>query len=193
MWSVENPEERDELQVDGLKESIAFIISVIQEEATIMSPERIILGGISQGCATAIHALIFSGIQLGGFIGFCSWLPFEKKICEITNASLESKLSAYQAGLFQLAPANQGSSQTKFNTLSKTPFGTPVFLSHSRDDEVVPIRNLEILSQSLKGLGMSVEKKTYDSGGHWISEPEGVDNVVIFLKLVSLKDPGLAS
>jgi len=72
MWSVENPEERKDLQVQGLKESIAFIMDVIHQEAKFVPMERIILGGISQGCATAIYALMAIRVQIGGFISLCS-------------------------------------------------------------------------------------------------------------------------
>ena len=80
MWDVRHPLEKKELQIEGLRESISFILSVVRNEASIVQPERVILGGISQGCATAIHALLYGGIRLGGFIGLSSWLPFQDDI-----------------------------------------------------------------------------------------------------------------
>jgi lysophospholipase-2 len=80
MWSVEDSEERKELQVEGLKESIAMILDAIKSEASLVPTDHIILGGISQGCATAIRALFHGGIPLGGFIGLCSWLPFQEEV-----------------------------------------------------------------------------------------------------------------
>jgi lysophospholipase-2 len=71
MWSVEKPEERKELQVDGLKESIALILTVISREASFVPMDHIILVGISQGCATAVHALLQGDARLGGFIELC--------------------------------------------------------------------------------------------------------------------------
>jgi len=53
----------------GLQESIRDVLSLIREEAQTASLERIILSGISQGCAIAILTLLSSGIDLGGFIG----------------------------------------------------------------------------------------------------------------------------
>ena len=49
MWDMRSPQERKDLQIDGLRESIAFILSVIRTEAAFVPPERIIIGGISQG------------------------------------------------------------------------------------------------------------------------------------------------
>lgn len=84
MWSVENPSERREGQGEGLKESILEIIEVVRSEAAMVGGvERVILGGISKGCATAIYALLCGGIRIGGFIGISSWLPFEEDIKNI--------------------------------------------------------------------------------------------------------------
>jgi lysophospholipase-2 len=61
-------------------------------------------------------------------------------------------------------------------------FKTPVFLSHSKDDDVVPIRNGEKLHQGLEDLGFQVTWNAYEDGGYWINEPQGVDDIVQFLK-----------
>lgn len=102
MWEVRNPQERKDLQIDGLRVSVASILNVIRTEASIIPPERIILGGISQGCATAIHALLYGGIRLGGFVGLSSWLPFQVSyILEelfIPQVSRESLLLEYISG-----------------------------------------------------------------------------------------------
>ena len=45
IWNVKNPLERKETQVDGLRESISFILSVLRDEASLVQPERVILGG----------------------------------------------------------------------------------------------------------------------------------------------------
>lgn len=75
MSSTEHPHEDEEQQRDTLITSSDEIIEIIQQEAQIVGYENVILGGISQGCATAIHALLRCDQQLGGFIGFSGWLP----------------------------------------------------------------------------------------------------------------------
>jgi len=133
--------------------------------------DHIILAGISQGCATAILTLLTSEMQLGGFIGLCSWLPFQE---EVKQAAKEYSRSFEKLqSLFDLFPAKQASS----NQLK-----TPVFLSHSKDDDVVPVTNGEMMSSGLKGLGMNVTWRLYEDGGHWVNEPQGVDDMVQFLK-----------
>jgi len=56
VWDLIAPEEKEDLMIPGLKESIGQILDIIKEEAQEIPLERIILGGISQGCATAILA-----------------------------------------------------------------------------------------------------------------------------------------
>jgi lysophospholipase-2 len=78
MWSIENPEDREELQMAGLTASVSFILEVIRQEMNIIGagPNRIILGGISQGCAAAIYALFYSHERLGNLtITICTGLP----------------------------------------------------------------------------------------------------------------------
>ena len=146
MWSVEKPEERPELQTAGLCESASSILDVICKEALEVSLDRIILAGISQGCATAIHTLLAGNIQLGGFIGLSGWLPCYTET--VTRTALLDKATC-----------------------------TPVFLSHSEDDEVVPIENGYRLINELTKLQMSLGWSVYVDGGHWVNEPMGVDNI----------------
>lgn len=52
MWSVEYPQERPDLQIPGLRASVARIANLIQEEELLIPRTRIFLSGISQGFAT---------------------------------------------------------------------------------------------------------------------------------------------
>jgi lysophospholipase-2 len=65
---------------------------------------------------------------------------------------------------------------------SESASSTPVFLAHAKDDDVVPIKNGEKLCQNLKHLRMAVTWKAYKDGGHWINEPQGVNDIVAFLQ-----------
>jgi predicted esterase len=85
VWDVRNLEEKKELAIPGLRESIRQILEIIEQEAGIVPKERIILGDLSQGCATAILTLLSSGLEIGAFIGCCGWLPLQKSIEEFDN------------------------------------------------------------------------------------------------------------
>lgn len=100
-YSLEDPNARTELQVDGLKETSQFLRTLIDDEARLfresnnptVSDEysRIVIGGLSQGCAASVFCLLggFSGQdsgqhkRLGGFVGMSGWLPFEREIMEL--------------------------------------------------------------------------------------------------------------
>ncbi|CAJ2503324.1 Uu.00g107180.m01.CDS01 [Anthostomella pinea] len=79
-------------------------------------------------------------------------------------------------GLCSWLPITQNTQNT---TLSHK---TPIFLGHSKDDDVVPIKNGRGLRDSLIGRGLQVHWKEYEDVGHWINEPEGVDDMVAFMK-----------
>ena len=185
MWSVENPSEKNEIQIDGLRESVKEILDLIRTEAVLISPDRIILGGISQGCATAIHTLLYGGIRLGGFIGLNSWLPFEPEITTNMADNMAWRIVGdrlhYSRKMLN-TPTDQAETTSVLSDLSSTfVLETPVFLSHSQDDDVVPIANGKKLSTTLKKLGMVVSWKQYKEGGHWVNEPQGVDDIVSFI------------
>lgn len=185
IWCVEEPGKRKELQVTGLRESIKLILNVICEEASSVSTKHIILGGISQGCATAIHALMHCGVQLNGFIGLCGWLPFQEEIGTIARNT--TNVSSLQEIQILLNSSFSSSSSPALEKLSKnltSPLFTPVFLAHSIDDPIVPISNGKRLAEELDRLGMAVLWKAYEDGGHWINEPQGVDDMVDFLQTI---------
>ncbi|KAI0479847.1 lysophospholipase II [Xylaria cf. heliscus] len=57
----------------------------------------------------------------------------------------------------------------------------PVFLSHSVDDDVVPINNGRELRDVLQSRRFQVEWREYEDGGHWVNEPQGVDDIAHFM------------
>lgn len=181
IWSVEEPSTKKELQIDGLRESIGEILDIIRHEASLVPPERIILGGISQGCATAIHALLYGGIRLGGFIGLSSWLPFQDDIVTITTKFTKADALPQIRSLFHGTNHELKALQELSDLSGESALDTPTFLSHSQDDPIaLPINGMD-LSRTLEDLGLPVTWKSYEDGGHWINEPRGVDDIVAFL------------
>jgi predicted esterase len=91
-YSLENPGQRTDLQVEGLYETAEFIRGLVTEEARVLGEEnysKIILWGLSQGCAAGIFTLLGGWADtseahvLGAFIGMSGWLPFEQQLREI--------------------------------------------------------------------------------------------------------------
>ncbi|KAK0280128.1 hypothetical protein LTR35_008279 [Friedmanniomyces endolithicus] len=75
MYSTQNPHERHADQEARLYEAAASIAKIVNEEAGIVGSDHVFLGGISHGCATAVHTLLQISKPLAGLIGLCSWLP----------------------------------------------------------------------------------------------------------------------
>lgn len=103
-YSLENPNTRIELQLDGLHESSEFLRTLIDKEAKLLSDNssisngysRVIVGGLSQGCAASIFCLLGGfpltseegeSKRLGAFIGMSGWLPLEEEISGILKIS----------------------------------------------------------------------------------------------------------
>ncbi|KAK7546558.1 putative phospholipase/carboxylesterase [Phyllosticta citricarpa] len=84
-FSLNDPSERQHLQYDGIRETSAFIHDLIEKEACLVGLSNVGIGGLSQGCAAALHVLLNFGpkecvgkesASLAGFVGMSGWLPF---------------------------------------------------------------------------------------------------------------------
>ncbi|EGX93557.1 Phospholipase/carboxylesterase [Cordyceps militaris CM01] len=179
MWSVEEPEMKSELQRDDLVHSIQRVLAVIEEEEKLVPRNKIFLCGISQGFATAISLLLAEGQGgFAGLIGLCSWLPFSSQI--------EAKMTEHppNASIFTCLQTLYRSeeNQSILDAVPNKIRATPVLLGHAADDAVVPMENARRMNQILSALGLNVEWHEYEDGGHWINEPQGVDDIVSFIQ-----------
>lgn len=100
-YSLDDPNERTHLQVDGLMETAEFLRGLISQEARVFENQtsgesgyrRVILGGLSQGCAAGIFTLL-GGLgetgneKAGAFFGMSGWLPFERQLGDILGSDL---------------------------------------------------------------------------------------------------------
>lgn len=91
-YSIENPGERTDLQVEGLCGTAELIRDLISGEVRILGAHnhrKIILWGLSQGCAAGIFTLLggwpdaTETSTIGAFVGMSGWLPFEQQFHEI--------------------------------------------------------------------------------------------------------------
>lgn len=175
MWSVEDPAEQSEIQHEGLRRSIAAVLEVMASEEAILKDcsRSIFLAGISQGFA-AVVAAFFAGAgvrsSLGGLIGLSSWMPLGDKdeLVRFLGRGHDDVAGATSAGASTLPD-------------DSIPPSLPVFLSHSGDDDVVPVQHGRTL-QDILGEAQAVEWHEYKDGGHWINEPQGVDDIANFLR-----------
>lgn len=174
MWAVENPTERAEIQHDGLRRSVEAILEIVRDEEAHFKEgmPKIFLAGISQGFATAVAAYFSAGARngnatttrLAGLIGLSSWMPLGSK-----------------ADLLQVLGDGTNTTGTD-HAGAAAPRATSVLLCHSADDDVVPVRNGRALRDALEQASHEVEWHEYVDGGHWVNEPQGVDDMVSFLR-----------
>ncbi len=165
----------------GLQESVHAVRELVRREAEVLNGrwDRVVLAGISMGCATSVHVLLNldvpaeAGGRLGGVMGFCGRCPFAGRGLDGMRAVLA------------LEGAPEGDAVLR---------ATPVLLEHNVDDPLVKIENGRGLRDTLVGFGMQVEWREYPKGGHWFQEPQGIEDAVAFLKkIVAETGPAEAS
>lgn len=169
MWSVEDPDEEWQDQVVDLSKSVQILVEIIKQEVSILGKaSKVIVAGISQGAATAAHAVLQT--ECAGFVALSSWFALS---CEVERIiSEQTQLVDRSQRIVQLTtPGVDGLSRE----------GLPVFLAHCADDDVLPVRQGERLKSNMENLGCNVEWHAYEDGGHWLSEPRGMDDLTAFI------------
>ena len=174
IWNVQNFTEREELQAEGLKDSVASIRQILESEATLLQGrwDHIILAGISQGAATSTHTLLNLNIprsgpataaqrRLGAFLGFSCRMPFPGRSLGDTRQVLQLGNSPEDDDIIR---------------------NTPILLQHCVDDGIVLIKNGRNLRDTLRLFGAQVSWTEYPDGGHWFNSPRGIDDAVAFLQ-----------
>lgn len=79
---------RQDLQVDGLSRSVAYVHGVMRREIEEVGREKVVVWGLSQGCATTLMSgLMWDGEAFGGMVGMCGYLPFSNYVEDVFNPS----------------------------------------------------------------------------------------------------------
>lgn len=144
IWDINAPEYMQELMVQGLRESCAEIEEVIREESQHVPLERIMLGGMNLGCATAMYTLLKSGIKLGGFIGLGGFFPFQTTVEGLPWVNPTNIKEVSQCMRSLLLQRTDGATKTDTDDLAmllgdlsvNTGEKTPLFFAHSQNDDV---------------------------------------------------------
>lgn len=177
IYSLGDPDSRQELQLPGIQESVQEILQVIKEEVKTVDGDygRVFLGGISQGMAVASLVLLLLGGKLGGFVGASGWVPFQQELSDAIDASLDMRrVLQEKLGLVRDDNIEDHNKEKP----------TPVFLGHGVDDIWVDIELGRKAGDLLRRCGYKVTLKEYagaEQEGHWFKEPEQYDDMVAFL------------
>ncbi|KAL2195112.1 Alpha/Beta hydrolase protein [Corynascus similis CBS 632.67] len=189
-----NQEQEEEWRcIAGLRDTVAHVHKLIRGEAALIGGTgNVVLGGLSQGCAAGLAALLLwdGDESLGGFLGMCGWLVFERAVRGVLSggdgygrsdddgydpferedeegAAVQQELcvEAKVVRLLREMLELDGDGQT----CRPKSFDTPVFLGHGLADEKVPNARGRRAADCLRAAGFHVEWKAYSGLGHWYS------------------------
>ncbi|GBF61928.1 acyl-protein thioesterase [Trichophyton mentagrophytes] len=190
---------REYLPADGLRETSLYLHKLLREEISLLGGDakRVILGGLSQGCAASLVALLlWDGDPLGAAFGMCGWLPFRHQMehfIQEVHASESDKDSPFIEKTEDddnIPPPVQAiMSLTEDLEMSlpgrrprELPFQhVPLFLAHGTEDEKVPVVYGRDARRCLSEMGVDVTWEEYAGLGHWYSG-DMLGDLVAFLK-----------
>ncbi|KAA8900254.1 putative phospholipase/carboxylesterase [Sphaerosporella brunnea] len=189
-------------QLDGLREVVEHVHALVDAEvAAGVAEERILLGGLSQGCAVALMALLLGGRRLGGMMGMSGWLPFAGEIRRalagkgmpvgaLVNGARDVDVPAWDEDeAVKLRERTGIIGRLRERIMRQPPFpeeviaqvlSTPTWLGHGDADEVVKYLVGREIYGGLKALGMEVVWKRYRDFPHWYKVPEEIDDLAAF-------------
>ena len=195
-WYLQNPTEREELQIDDLIETSAYVHALLKEQIGLIGAKNVILGGLSQGCAASLVSLLtWDGEPLAAAVGMCGWLPFRKNLYDIVwDVQLYGHNKYGDEDPFSHSDNSRSSEEGKTGTtiapdlplqavaylreeLNMSPPAqpmpyqqVPLFLGHGIEDEKVPVSLGREAASCLDAMGMDVRWREYADCGHWYSE-----------------------
>lgn len=190
----------EDVQRDGVQKSVQSLHPILQEEISRLGGkgENVVLGGISQGAAVALWCLLNQfpvGRRIGGFMGASCWLPFGECIKahsgrerHTARAQLVPSVSRDSLHFVETMMGGKMASLSQ-NRDDSVPslLDTPIFLGHGSDDAYVDITLGRQARDVLNEIGFDVGWKEYlgaEQEGHWLKEPEEIDDFAAFLETV---------
>ncbi|KAH7176373.1 Alpha/Beta hydrolase protein [Dactylonectria macrodidyma] len=179
--SLTNVTARQDLQIEGIRESVRYLEAILESEIEKVSglATNVVLGGISQGAAIGMWTMLCANTKtpprrLGAFVGASTWLPFAANIDKVLCGNHESQHTEGDRFVESMMPPQ-----------NRTQPPISVFLGHGTDDAYVDVELGRQVRQVLSRAGMDVEWKEYsgaDQEGHWLKAPEEVDDIAHFLQ-----------
>ncbi|KAI5459251.1 Alpha/Beta hydrolase protein [Mariannaea sp. PMI_226] len=184
-----------------MRPSVEHIRGILREEIEKLGGDagRVVLAGISQGCAMALMSLLlWEGEPLGAVVVMCGFMPLASHLLSILEnpkdtsdqddmvifeidsddeQEMKSPLQQVVDDLreeAELEPVQP--SETRLSFLS-----TPVFMGHGTEDDNVEYQYGEQAYDVLEKMGVLVNFHSYEGLGHWYS-PEMLGDIVEFLK-----------
>lgn len=183
-----NSTERTQWQIQGLRETTAWVSELVRRESDIVGAQNVVVGGLSQGCASVLAwNLVQSEQKVRCVFGMSGWLPFR----HILELYLPKAQDGTQEGTEDVFEEDSNSIQDPYVAAVKallqelemetnpTEIGkhTPLFLGHGKEDEKVDFERGREAAQCLLGLGCNVQWTEYEGLEHWFHGEELMDIV----------------
>lgn len=184
VYSLVDPEQQADLQKPGLVDALQLLTALVHEEMENIDVSRLIIGGISQGFAMAATFMMALDLKCAGFIGLSGWIPFASQIGKaVTDGN--TRKDTIEASQRATAAARELLGQRDEDTLVPAWSGhwikTPIFIGHEKHDNIVAVELGETAHKLFQSCGANSAWRTYDSGDHWIQEPEEINDMAQFL------------
>ncbi|CAK7220349.1 hypothetical protein SBRCBS47491_004157 [Sporothrix bragantina] len=206
--SLADPTARQDLQQPGLTASARHVRDILDQEQQKLREvtgladidHRLVFGGISLGGAVALWTLLGTDAPtrpLGGFVAMSTWLPFageaQRYLANKENLqeSEDKPLTSMEFVQSNMAFLHQHLQQRKTAVADSDTsiLSTPIFIGHGRDDAYVDVQLGQQARQVLADTGFTlVEWQDYEGAeqeGHWLKEPEEMDDLARFLTTVA--------
>ncbi|KPM34743.1 hypothetical protein AK830_g11821 [Neonectria ditissima] len=197
------PESRGEMRpaAEHLRAVLRAEVACLEGDA-----RRVVLAGISQGCAMALTSLLlWEGGTLGAVVGMCGYMPLASSLMAVFDGDSGGEDGGVVFGaevgsgpdddIFERDPVQDARTpleravdelreEVEMESLQTTrpfPFlSTPIFMGHGTADIKVEYQHGQHAAKLLDRMGMSVDFHTYPGLGHWYS-PEMLGHIVEFL------------
>ncbi|KAK4466618.1 Alpha/Beta hydrolase protein [Cladorrhinum samala] len=194
--SLTSIEERQDLQMDGIRDAVGYIQSIVDQEVERLggNHEKLVLAGISQGGAIGMWELLCQqnlDVRFGAFVGASTWLPFAKIIESLLvrdgDPAGRDQTETESVNFVKEMMSAWGRYHATAHDSTKL-LSTPIFLGHGTDDATVGVELGRHARRVLSKIGFQVEWKEYlgaELEGHWLKVPEEVDDIANFLATVT--------
>ncbi|KAK4154624.1 Alpha/Beta hydrolase protein [Chaetomidium leptoderma] len=154
---------REESQIEGIRQSVAHLQSILSQEVTRLGgeTERVVVMGISQGGAIGMWTLLCHGNldkPFGAFVGASTWLPFAANIHKFLG---KGDVVEADGAASETSPSDSFSAASQLS--SRPLLSTPIFLGHGVDDAVVDVELGRQAQQVLSNAGFQAEWKEYSA------------------------------
>ena len=191
LYSWDDSEKFPEWQVNGLKETAEYVAELVRKEIKLVGKGNVVVGGLSQGCASMLICLLTWEEELLGGIkaafGMSGWLPFRHVLEKATE---DSHMDGASSGSVDLIPTDTAAFDRAAKALRKelgldvsgsnVARNVPLFIAHGGADDKVDVQLGREAASTMKKLGCDVSYKEYDSLVHWMRRDE-IEDVLKFV------------